>query len=64
MPRAGLDAEAVVTAAATLADADGLSQLTLAKLAVDSGSAPRRCTPTSTVSMTCAPGWGRAARVS
>jgi AcrR family transcriptional regulator len=37
MPRAGLDAEAVVTAAAALADADGLSQLTLAKLAVELG---------------------------
>jgi AcrR family transcriptional regulator len=33
MPRAGLDAEAVVKAAATLADADGLRQLTLARLA-------------------------------
>ena len=35
MPRAGLDAEAVVAAAATLADADGLAQLTLAENAVD-----------------------------
>lgn len=33
MPRAGLDADAVVAAAATLADADGLHQLTLARLA-------------------------------
>lgn len=33
MPRAGLDAEAVVAAAATLADANGLHQLTLARLA-------------------------------
>ena len=33
MPRAGLDAEAVVAAAAALADADGLAQLTLARLA-------------------------------
>jgi AcrR family transcriptional regulator len=33
MPRAGLDTEAVVTAAAELADADGLAQLTLARLA-------------------------------
>jgi AcrR family transcriptional regulator len=33
MPRAGLDSEAVITAAATLADADGLGQLTLARLA-------------------------------
>jgi len=33
MPRAGLDAQAVVAAAATLADADGLPQLTLARLA-------------------------------
>ena len=33
MPRAGLDAEAVVTAAAGLADEDGLTELTLARLA-------------------------------
>jgi AcrR family transcriptional regulator len=33
MPRAGLDTESVVAAAATLADADGLHQLTLARLA-------------------------------
>jgi AcrR family transcriptional regulator len=33
MPRAGLDADAVVTAAAELADADGLAELTLARLA-------------------------------
>jgi AcrR family transcriptional regulator len=33
MPRAGLDAQAVVGAAAALADADGLHQLTLARLA-------------------------------
>lgn len=33
MPRAGLDREAVVAAAASLADADGLEQLTLARLA-------------------------------
>jgi AcrR family transcriptional regulator len=33
MPRAGLDADAVVAAAAALADADGLHQLTLARLA-------------------------------
>ena len=33
MPRAGLDAEAVVAAAAVLADARGLHQLTLARLA-------------------------------
>ncbi|MGI8712393.1 MAG: TetR family transcriptional regulator, partial [Solirubrobacteraceae bacterium] len=33
MPRAGLDAEAVVTAAARLADAEGLECLTLARLA-------------------------------
>ena len=37
MPRAGLDAEAVVAAAAALADADGLQQLTLARLAVALG---------------------------
>jgi len=37
MPRAGLDAEAVVAAAATLADADGLHQLTLARLAAALG---------------------------
>jgi AcrR family transcriptional regulator len=33
MPRAGLDPEAVVSAAAALADAEGLSALTLARLA-------------------------------
>jgi AcrR family transcriptional regulator len=33
MPRVGLDAEAVVMAAAELADADGLQELTLARLA-------------------------------
>jgi AcrR family transcriptional regulator len=33
MPRAGLDAEAVVAAAAVLADAEGLERLTLARLA-------------------------------
>jgi AcrR family transcriptional regulator len=33
MPRAGLDSEAVVTAAQALADADGLEALTLARLA-------------------------------
>ena len=33
MPRAGLDAESVVSAAGALADADGLSALTLARLA-------------------------------
>jgi AcrR family transcriptional regulator len=33
MPRAGLDSEAVVTAAAKLADDDGLERLTLARLA-------------------------------
>ena len=37
MPRAGLDAEAVVAAAATLADAEGLHQLTLARLAAGLG---------------------------
>lgn len=37
MPRAGLDADAVVAAAAELADADGLPQLTLARLAAELG---------------------------
>ena len=37
MPRAGLDTEAVVAAGAGLADADGLSQLTLARLAAALG---------------------------
>ena len=37
MPRAGLDAEAVVAAAAQLADAEGLNQLTLAALATRLG---------------------------
>jgi AcrR family transcriptional regulator len=37
MARAGLDAEAVVAAAAALADADGLHQLTLARLAAAVG---------------------------
>ncbi len=37
MPRAGLDAEAVVAGAAALADADGLDHLTLAALAAALG---------------------------
>jgi len=37
MPRAGLDAEAVVAAAAALADADGLHELTLARLSAALG---------------------------
>lgn len=37
MPRAGLDAEAVVVAAAAVADADGLHELTLARLAAALG---------------------------
>lgn len=37
MPRAGLDAEAVVAAAAALADTDGLHRLTLARLAAALG---------------------------
>jgi AcrR family transcriptional regulator len=37
MPRAGLDAAAVVAAAAALADADGLPELTLARLAARLG---------------------------
>jgi AcrR family transcriptional regulator len=37
MPRAGLDADAVVAAAAALADEDGLAQLTLARLAAALG---------------------------
>jgi AcrR family transcriptional regulator len=37
MPRAGLDTEAVVAAAAVLADADGLAELTLARLATALG---------------------------
>ena len=37
MPRAGLDAEAVVTAAAGLADEVGLAELTLARLAAELG---------------------------
>jgi AcrR family transcriptional regulator len=37
MPRAGLDAETVVGAAAALADEDGLAQLTLARLAAGLG---------------------------
>ena len=40
MPRAGLDAEAVVGSAAAIADRDGLSQLTLAKLAHQLGVRP------------------------
>ena len=40
MPRAGLDAEAVVTAAAAVADADGLPAVTLARLAGDLGVRP------------------------
>jgi AcrR family transcriptional regulator len=37
MPRAGLDANAVVAAAAAVADADGLDAVTLARLAADLG---------------------------
>ncbi len=37
MPRAGLDAASVVAAAARLADADGLEELTLARLAAELG---------------------------
>lgn len=37
MPRAGLDSEAVVAAAATLADAEGLRAVTLARLAGELG---------------------------
>jgi AcrR family transcriptional regulator len=37
MPRAGLDAETVVAAAAALADEDGLARLTLARLAAGLG---------------------------
>jgi AcrR family transcriptional regulator len=37
MPRAGLDTDAVVTAAAALADAEGLQKLTLARLAAALG---------------------------
>src|SRR5579871_2782002 len=40
MPRAGLDADAVVAAAAALADADGLEALTLAALAQRLGVRP------------------------
>jgi AcrR family transcriptional regulator len=40
MPRAGLDADGVVTAAAVLADADGLEALTLARLAAHLGIRP------------------------
>jgi AcrR family transcriptional regulator len=40
MPRAGLDAEAVVTAAAAVADADGLQAVTLARLAETLGVRP------------------------
>jgi AcrR family transcriptional regulator len=37
MPRAGLDANAVVTAAAALADAEGLDAVTLSRLAAELG---------------------------
>lgn len=40
MPRAGLDTETVVTAAAALADADGLEGVTLARLAAHLGVRP------------------------
>jgi AcrR family transcriptional regulator len=40
MPRAGLSSEAVVTAAAALADAHGLHAVTLARLAADVGVRP------------------------
>jgi AcrR family transcriptional regulator len=40
MPRAGLDAEAVVAAAGELADAEGLQAVTLARLAAELGVRP------------------------
>jgi AcrR family transcriptional regulator len=40
MPRAGLDAEAVVSAAAQLADTDGLAAVTIARLAQGLGVQP------------------------
>jgi AcrR family transcriptional regulator len=40
MPRAGLDTDGVVAAAAKLADAEGLQALTLARLAADLGVRP------------------------
>jgi AcrR family transcriptional regulator len=40
MPRAGLDSETVVTAAAALADAEGLANVTLARLATTLGVKP------------------------
>lgn len=40
MPRAGLDTEAVVAAAARLADADGFESVTLARLAAQLGVRP------------------------
>jgi AcrR family transcriptional regulator len=40
VPRAGLDTEAVVSAAARLADADGLPSLSLARLAAELGIRP------------------------
>jgi AcrR family transcriptional regulator len=40
MPRAGLDTDGVVAAAAKLADAEGLQALTLARLATDLGVRP------------------------
>jgi AcrR family transcriptional regulator len=40
MPRAGLDAEAVVTAAAAIADDEGLQAVTLARVAADLGVRP------------------------
>jgi AcrR family transcriptional regulator len=40
MPRAGLDRDAVVAAATTLADADGLDAVTLARLAGELGVRP------------------------
>lgn len=40
MPRAGLDAEAVVAAAAQVADEDGLDALSLARLAAELGVRP------------------------
>ena len=62
MPRVGLDTEAVVRAAAALADEDGLAALTLAGLAAGSASGPHRCTPTSTACPICGAGWPPAGR--
>lgn len=57
MARAGLDTHTLVLAAAELADAQGVQEVTLAALAAKLGVRPRRCTITLTDSRVCGRYW-------